>query len=141
MIVEILSICDAATDYSGRLNLLGAFEGIASASAPITRESCSIAIRMRFGVLEEGKHLVAVKFVDKDDNTIGPVMNAGISVKMQKGRESGAHNLVVNLNRISFPRFGTYRIQLLVDGEWKSEIPLLVAQARARSRITGAMEN
>ncbi|EDY81307.1 hypothetical protein VDG1235_925 [Verrucomicrobiia bacterium DG1235] len=141
MFVEIFSICDAATDYGGRLNLLGAFEGIAASSAPIVRERCSLAVRIRFDASETGSHKLEVRFVDKDGKAVGPKMGANLTVKIHAGRTSGAHNLVLNINRLQFPAFGTYDIQLLVDGEKRSSLPLLVAQTQNRNRLRSSMEN
>ncbi len=141
MFVEIFSICDAATDYNGRLNILGAFEGIAAASAPVKRDRCSLAIRMRFDAAETGEHPLEVKFMDADGKAIGPAMAATINVKVHAGRTSGAHNLVLNINGMIFPHFGSYDIQLKVDGEIRSSIPILVAQTQKRNRLRGSMEN
>lgn len=141
MVVEIFSICDAATDYGGRLNILGSFEGIASSTAPVKRDRCSVAVRMRFEVTETGEHQIEVFFSDKDNKQIGPKMAATIFVKIHAGRTSGAHNLVLNLNGLNFPDFGTYTIQLKVDGEVRSSLPLLVAQTQKRNRLRSSMEN
>lgn len=141
MFVEIFSICDAATDYGGRLNLLGAFEGIAAAAAPVTRERCSIALRIRFTAEETGDHAIEVRFLGKEGELVGPVMAANLKTKVHPGRESGAHNLVLNISRLKFPEFGVYHIELSVDGEKRSSLPLLVAQAQKRSRLRGGMEN
>lgn len=141
MFVEIFSICDAATDYGGRLNILGAFEGIAASSAPIQRERCSLAIRMRFEAAETGDHSIEILFVDADGKPVGPTINAKVNVKIHAGRTSGAHNLVLNINGMRFPHFGAYDIHLKVDGEIRSSIPLLVAQTQKRNRQRGSMEN
>lgn len=141
MFVEIFSICDAATDYGGRLNLLGTFEGIASAKAPIVRDRCSVAARIRFEAREAGSHSVSTRFVDEKGEQVMPEMRASLSVKIQGGRTSGAFNFVLNINRLILPKFGLYEIQLWVDGVRQSSIPLLVAQAKERSRLRNPMEN
>lgn len=141
MVVEIFSICDAATDYSGRLNILGAFEGIAAITAPIARDRCSLAVRIRFQVEETGAHVMDVRFVDPAGALIAPKMEATFDVKIGAGRMSGAHNLVLNINRLLFPVFGNYEIQLWVDGEQRSSLPLLVTQTQRRNRLRSSMEN
>lgn len=141
MFVEIFSICDAATDYGGRLNLLGAFEGIAAPSAPVSRERCSIAARIRFEAAETGDHQVEIRFIGPKGESVGPKMKAVIPAKIQAGRDSGAHNLVLNINRLQLPVFGNYKIQLCIDGAVRSEIPLLVAQVQKRNRLRNSMEN
>ncbi len=141
MFVEIFSICDAATDYSGRLSILGSFEGIAASTAPIQRDRCSIAVRMRFDVTETGEHPIEVRFLDEGGKSIGPTMGAEINVKIHAGRTSGAYNLVLNINGMIFPKFGNYTIQLWIDGVNRSSLPLLVAQTQKRNRLRSSMEN
>lgn len=141
MVVEIFSICDAATDYGGRLNILGSFEGIAALTAPVTRDRCSLAVRMRFELTETGEHAIEVLFADRENKQVGPKIAANVFVKIHAGRTSGAHNLVLNLNGLRFPEFGTYTIQLKVDGEVRSSLPLLVAQTQKRNRLRSSMEN
>ncbi len=141
MNVEIFSICDAATDYAGRLNLLGAFEGIAAPKAPIMRDRCSLAIRMRFDKAEAGNHAVAVRFFDKDGNMPIPEMKAALNVKVMSGRSTSAFNLVLNINRLTFPHFGVYDIQLFVDDALQASLPLLVAQAKERKQVRNRMDN
>ncbi|MDQ8187826.1 hypothetical protein [Pelagicoccus sp. SDUM812002] len=141
MFVEIFTICDAATDYGGRLNILGAFEGIAAPVAPVQKERCSLAVRMRFDASESGEHKIEVNITDEDGNAIGPTMSARVRVKILDGRASGAQNLVLNISGMRFPRFGTYDIRLSVDGESRSSLPLLVAQTQKRNRMRGTMEN
>lgn len=141
MFVEIFSICDAATDYGGRLNLLGAFEGIAAPSAPVTRDRCSIAARIRFTAAETGSHAIEIRFIDSNGQVVGPKMEANILSKVRAGSDSGAHNLVLNINRLKLPAFGNYEIQLCIDGEMRSQIPLLVAQIQKRNRLRNSMEN
>ncbi len=130
MKIEIFAICDAATDYGGRLNILGAFEGIASPQEPVIGERCSVATRMRFSSAEEGEHSISVRFIDQDGAAVIPEMNANFPVKMPPGRESMALNLVLNIARIQFNRFGEYEINLFVDGEQKGSLPLTIAQGR-----------
>lgn len=141
MVVEIFSICDAATDYGGRLNLLGAFEGIAAPKAPIVRDRCSLAVRMRFAREEVGRHAVAVRFTNKEGKQPIPDMKAVLNVKVAEGRESGTVNLVLNINRLTFPDFGTYEIQLFVDEAKQASLPLLVAKAKERKQIRNRMDN
>lgn len=141
MFVEIFSICDAATDSAGKLNLLGTFEGIAAAKAPVTRDRCSIAVRMRFEEDEVGEHAVQVQVVDKEGKRIGPGMGAKLVVKLAAGRASVAQNLVLNINNLQFPSFGVYELQLWVDGVKKSHLPIIVARAQSASRLRGTMEN
>ncbi|MBK1876079.1 DUF6941 family protein [Pelagicoccus mobilis] len=141
MFVEIFSICDAATDSAGKLNILGTFEGIAAPKAPVSRERCSVAVRMRFVEEEAGEHTIQVQLVDKEGTRIGPGIGAKLNVKFTPGRPSIAQNLVLNINNLQFPAFGVYELQLWVDGVKKSYLPIIVAKTQSASRMRGAMEN
>lgn len=61
MEVEIFALCDAATDYGGRLNLLGTFEQIRTKQFPAAHPHFAVALRIRFERIEEGDHPVRIK--------------------------------------------------------------------------------
>ncbi len=128
MIIEIFAICDAATDSAGRLNILGAFEGIVGRNAPIVRDRCSVVARMRFSRDEAGEHLVSVRFLYKGTQQITREMKAKYFAKVPAQRESASINLILNISRIKFDQFGEYEIALFYDGEKRSSIPLTVAR-------------
>jgi len=137
MVLEVFAICDAATDYGGRLNILGAFEGLAGPSLPVTRERCSLVMRMRFSEGQVGEREISVRIKDAEGGMTIPEMKARFNVRMPRGRSSSAVNLVLNINQLKFPRFGDYQISLYFDGQEWSSLPLAVVQAR---RPGGAAE-
>lgn len=141
MVVEIFSICDAATDYGGRLNLLGAFEGIAAPDAPVTRDHVVLAVRLRFDASEAGRRTISIRFLDPEERPLLPDLKARIAVKALAGRRSCAHNLVLNINRLVFPMFGEYWIRLFVDDRPAASLPLLVAQSKASKPARNSMDN
>lgn len=141
MQIEIFAICDAATDYGGRLNLLGAFEGLASPSLPLHRDRFSIAARIRCVASEAGKHAVSVEIQDPRGAPVVPAMPAQIAVKIPPGRASVATNLVLNINGLRFHNFGEHQIVLSIDGERLASIPLIILQAKGRGQIRNPMEN
>ena len=54
MTIQIAVLCDAATDYNGKLNLLGTFDTILTSQLPAIHPQCSIALRIAFNRIEEG---------------------------------------------------------------------------------------
>lgn len=141
MQVELFSICDAAADYGGRLSVLGTLEGIAAPSTPVIQERCTVAIRMRFNAEENGLHRISLRIIDETEQQIMPDLNAQINVKAPTGRNTSVANLVMNINRLSFPHFGEYFFRMIVDGQARSELPLIVAQAKGKKDVRNPMEN
>ena len=56
MDIQVSALCDAATDYKGKLNLLGTFNSVFTTELPATYPQCSIVLRIAFKRIEEGEH-------------------------------------------------------------------------------------
>jgi hypothetical protein len=52
MNIEVYSLCDAATNDTGKLNLLGSFDTIRAKDMPVVHPQCSVALRVRFNSIE-----------------------------------------------------------------------------------------
>lgn len=115
MTSEIFTLCDAAADYSGRLNILGVFDTIFAASLPAVHAQCSVALRLRFAKVEEGKHSLTLHIVDNDGNMVVPALNGDFGIQLQGPEKSGAINLVLNLQGLSFSAYGEYAVNLAID--------------------------
>lgn len=126
MHIEMFALCDAATDYNGRLNILGAFEGVSGPMLPVVRERCSVVARMRFETEESGSHTLAVRFQYSEGEAIMPEMKADFSVAFPSHRDSVAINLVLNISRVQFDAFGKYSVVLKYDGTAMTQLPLYV---------------
>ena len=126
MKTEMLSLCDAATDNGGKLNLLGVFDTLWAKDVPATHPACAIAVRLRFDRIEEGNHRVKVTFSDADGKLVMPPMNATLGVRFKPEDSTATANLVINLQQVKLPQFGEYTIDLAVDGRQEGSIPLYV---------------
>ncbi|OUC09496.1 hypothetical protein RY27_02520, partial [Litorilinea aerophila] len=60
MQLEILTFCDAATEYGGRLNILGATDSLLVPALPFRYPHCAIVMRFRVSRIEEGDHTVRI---------------------------------------------------------------------------------
>ncbi len=136
----MLAICDAATDYQGRLNVLGVFEGIAAPKAPVVRDRCSIMTRLRFNANEGGAHQLKIRIQNGKGIQLMQEMQARFSVKAPANGKSVAVNMVLNINKFKIDEFGSHEIALYVDDVLQDSIPLTVAKA-TRNRIRGTMDN
>ena len=131
MHIEVFSLCDAATvDVAGKLNVLGAFDTIATASIPMVYPQCALALRIRFDNIERGDHKVSVNFVDIDGKHIIPPANGTININFPDEQRSGSTNLIFNLQMLKLEKCGEYSIDLAVDSKKEASLPLFV---RART--------
>jgi hypothetical protein len=132
MNIEIFSLCDAAADYGGRLNLLGTFDSIGAKQFPWTYPHCAVALRVRFERVEEGNHLVRIRIVDEDGKAIGPTIDGNISFQFPPNLLSVCANMVLNINGMKFEKPGRYSIDLAIDNRHETSLPLTVIQMETK---------
>ena len=124
MNIEAFLLCDAATDQSGKLNVLGAFDLIFGKEVPTRHRACSIAARIRFSKIEAGDHAVKIFIIDVDGNSIGPKLEGGISVRIGDNAPTAVVNLILNMQNLEFQQYGLYQIDLAIDGAIQASLPL-----------------
>ena len=126
MEIQIATLCDAATDYNGKLNLLGTFDTIFASQLPAVHMQCSIALRVVFSKIEEGAHKVKINFVDEDGKFVMPSIDMPIEVAMPEDASFQSRNFIVNIHQLKFEKPGQYAIDLAIDGRQETSIPLQV---------------
>ena len=126
MNIQIAVLCDAATDYQGKLNLLGAFDTIFTRKLPAIHPSCAIVLRVVFSRVETGKHRVRIAFVDEDGKNILQPLELPFEVAMPPQAISVSRNFIVNLQQTRFERAGSYSVDVAFDGRHEVSIPLNV---------------
>ena len=138
MLFQVAVLCDAATDHGGKLNLLGAFDTIAGASFPLIHPHCALALRIRFGPMEEGKHDLRITLIDGDGHTLLKPIDIPVGVTIGNHGYFASRNVVINLERLPFKAPGQYAVDLAVNGESQQTIPLQVIQVTPRRRSGSA---
>lgn len=133
MNVELFALCDAATDYNGKLSMLGAFDAIWARTAPVVQPQCTVALRMRFSKTEEGDHKVKINIVDADGKSVVKPFETVANIRYQEDITSLAANMILNMHGIKFPVFGEYSIDLTVDSKHEASLPLNVNQLPAQA--------
>jgi hypothetical protein len=133
MKVELFVLCDAATDYQGKLNILGTFDSIWAGQMPAVHPSCAVALRLRFLKIEEGTHRVRISIADEDGNAVIQPVEANVNIRFRAPLPSMAANMVLNLQGLKFPKFGEYSIDLAVDGRHEASLPLHVNQLKEQA--------
>ncbi|MEZ4673272.1 MAG: hypothetical protein R2932_03390 [Caldilineaceae bacterium] len=126
MQLEILTFCDAAAEYGGRLNILGATDNIVTAALPLKYPNCAVVARLRAARIEEGAHTMRLMIIDADGN---PVLNVEgkMEIRFHQGM-GGAVNLIINAQQLEFKEAGEYALEVAVDGIQVGSSALFVHQ-------------
>ena len=126
MDLQVAVLCDAATDSHGKLNILGTFDTIFTSQLPAVHPQCSIALRMSFDKIEEGKHKINLNFVDADGKPVMRGVEMTIDVVVPEDSIFLSRNFVVNIQQLKFEKPGLYAIEIAMDDRQGGSIPLLV---------------
>jgi hypothetical protein len=131
MDIQVATLCDAATDYGGKLNLLGTFDTIMAPQFPAMHPQCSIALRLAFSRIEEGSHRLSLNFVDEDGRSIMPSIELQAEVLFPAEGSFLSRNFIVNIQHLKFERPGQYAIAVAMDGRHQTSIPLQIRKIQA----------
>jgi hypothetical protein len=134
MNIQIAVLCDAATDYGGKLNLLGTFDTIVTSHLPAFHPQCSIALRIVFTKIEEGSHKVKMNFVDEDGRFVMPSIDMPVDVSVPADSNFLVRNFIINIQQLKFDKPGQYSIDIAIDGRQETNIPLFVRHVETPGR-------
>lgn len=126
MNTEVFTLCDAAADYQGRLSILGIFDAIFAENLPALHPQCTVALRIRFSKVEEGRHGLTLHIVDSDGNMIIPPLNGDFGIQLPGNEQHGTINLVLNLQGLPLNRYGEYAVNLAIDNHELDSLPFWV---------------
>ena len=134
MKVEIFSLCDfACTDLQSKMTIVGIFDRIMAHSAPAAHGLFALAIRMRFGRIEEGQKKIKITFVDSDGRLILPSIETQMVVQIPPGQSETTAHVVSIVSQLLLPRFGEYSVDLAIDGRQEASTPLFFLQLQQPS--------
>ena len=128
MDIQVAVLCDAATDYKGKLNLLGTFNSVHTRELPANYPQCSIVLRVVFKLVEEGSHKLRINFVDEDGKFVMPSIELPFDVKVPENDSFTYRNFILNIQRLKFEKFGQHAVDFAIDGRQEASIPLEVKQ-------------
>lgn len=131
MQIEIITFCDAAKDYFGRVSIIGATDTIVGGSFPMQIDHCALVMRFRVSRIEEGKHQVRVVIMDTDGKAVVN-LDGQMNIRFPEGASSAGANLVININGLRIQGPGEHSINVAVDGIETGSAPLYVRQGRVR---------
>jgi hypothetical protein len=126
MEIQAAVLCDSATDYRGKLCILGTFDTIVTPSLPSTHPHCSIALRIVFRDADEGAHKLKLRLINEDGKNILPNIEPEMHVKLPDNVYFYSRNLIFNLQQIKFEQAGLYSIDVIINEAIVARIPLQV---------------
>lgn len=136
MEVDLALLADAATiDGSGKLNILGIFDRLSTASFPTRHPRLSLVLRFAAGINEVGRHQVAISLKGPDGKEVLRIdgeMNLAPGPSSAGGAVLVPH--VLNMDGLVFPVPGRYAFDVKVDGVHQVSIPLSVHGPESSAR-------
>jgi len=137
MTLEAMVLCDAATDYHGKLNILGAFDCIWVRKLPAVHPQCAVALRLRFTQIEEGAHEIKINVVDPDGKPVVPPLKGNIQIRIPESSDSAVANLILNLQGVKLEKDGPYSVDMAVDGRQEASLPFYVRRVPEQPQAAG----
>lgn len=127
MTVQLATLCDSASDYSGKLCILGAFDTLCAREFPVVHPHCSLVIRILFEAADAGIHPFIIRCIDPAGQECLPAFNPEVEVSFPSSFVPFVtRNIVLNLQRLRIERQGVYRWVLERAGTVLFTIPLRV---------------
>lgn len=111
----------------GKLNVMGIFRNIRSASFPARHPEMHLIIKLSVSPAEYGQtRKLTVKLMDDDATTELVNFSRDIEIPQTVGRQKPEINQILKLRDIMFPKPGTYQFSVLVDNDEKGTLPIEV---------------
>lgn len=129
MQLQLITLCDSASDYQGKLCVLGTFDTLCAQDFPVIHPQCSLALRLLCNPHDVGQHEVQIELKDEAGLAVMPAFTPVIEVNFPPGAiPFVSRNLVLNLQRLHFEKAGVYHFVVSVDGDELIALPLRVTR-------------
>jgi len=128
MQVSLAVLADAANmTPEGKLNILGEFNSILAVALPVRWPMMRLVLKIDARPEEGRKHRLAVRAVDEKGNVIAKIGDGTIDLgEPFRPGLSRRGQMIVEIEGATFPSYGTYRFEILVDGNTLGSVPLYV---------------
>ncbi len=124
MRVDILTLCDSAQEYNGKLVIVGTFNTIKAKEYPSVHSGFSVVARIIFDEDErENNYDIEISIKkENEDVFVMPLTTLPINVSNFKG-ENPTINLLMKGQDVQIPKSGTYIVRLKVcENQWESKL-------------------
>ena len=134
MELQVVTLCDSASDYNGKLCVLGAFDTIFAQSLPVIHPQCAIALRLCFRPEDEKKTKLRISLINADGVDVIPPFEPVIEIGIPPEAVFVTRNLVMNLQRLSFQEEGEYSVDVRAGEEILQRVPLRVVLLNQKTK-------
>lgn len=126
MKVPLAVLCDAANvSREGKLNILGVFSALRARQFPCVHPSLTLVVALEATYTERGEHAVDIRLVDADGGELLK-LDGRVDVQGERPGRPILTQAILQLNNITFPRPGTYTVDILLDRRHERSLPLEV---------------
>jgi hypothetical protein len=129
MDIQIATLCDFASDYTGRMVISGTFDTLAARSLPLVHPSCFLAMRFCFTQEDSGRHKLSINIINEDGDSLDTKnmpIEPEYEVQLPNNVPFMTRNVVLGLQGLRFPTDGIYSVDIACDGEILVRLPLRV---------------
>lgn len=126
MRIKIAVLADYASISKGdKLNILGIFSQIRARTVPVTHPQMLIVVQYEFESLEAGRKSSQIVLQDEDAKQILSI-SGELEIPRKERGEAFQLNQIIQLNNVTFPKFGEYEFVVLLDERVEEHIPFRV---------------
>ena len=128
MRIDVVSLCDAAVEVNGRLNVLGTIDYFWAGSTPYIHPKCTLAARLRWDGHERTRKLkLRVQVVDSDGYPISTEFVRKFPAPAPNHDDIPVvRHLIIDLENLRFANYGPYAVRVEVDGEESANLPFSI---------------
>ncbi len=130
MDIQIATLCDFAADYNGKMVISGTFDTLAGPAMPLVHPACVLAMRLCITPEDGGDHKFTVNIIDADGTPLDDKMpiEADMPIEIPENVPFMTRNLILNLQGLKFPVDGVYYVDISIDEELVSRVPLRIVE-------------
>jgi len=120
MDIQIATLCDFAADYNGKMVISGTFDTLAGQAT----------MRLCITPEDSGEHKFSVNIIDADGSALDDKMpiEADMPIELPENVPFMTRNLILNLQGLKFPEDGVYYVDISIDDELVSRVPLRIVE-------------
>ena len=127
MTLQSATVSDFASDYNGKLCVLGCFDTLCASAFPVVHPQCSLAVRLVFQPEDAGHHEFIVRCIDPTGAEHTKPMPAMVDVSFTSTFiPFVSRNMIFTMQHVKFERQGLYRWLVDYKGKTIATIPLRV---------------
>jgi len=93
---------------------------------PAVHPQCAVALRATFLPGDEGTRKLTLNFINADGHPIMQGIEMPVPVTLPDDAHFITRNFIVNFQQLKFAEPGLYSVDIRLDGESQTSIPLLV---------------